>query len=115
MTDDYIIRLTESIGQALAKIIFNKQQNEFENISIESMTGKDILPILLKRFVLQGKYNEAENILFEEIDKNPCNDLVNIGMNFYNGLLEKNDEELAKGNFSREEIYQGIEEIENIK
>ncbi len=111
MTNDYILRIIESIGKIAAKTRLNNKQKEFENISIDAMTGKDILPILLKRFVLQGKYNEAENILFEEIDKNPSNDLIDIGNDFYNLLLQKTDEQLALGNFSRQEILQGMEEI----
>lgn len=112
MNSDYILRITESIGKISAKIFFNKEPKEFENIKQGSMSGEDILPILLKRLVLQGKYNEAENILFEELHRSPSNGLVNIGKDFYNLLLSKSDEELIKASFPREEIFQGLKDIE---
>jgi hypothetical protein len=114
MNNDYMLRLAESIGRAAAKIFLNKEEKEECNIDIESISGKDILPILLKKLVLAGKYNEAENILFDELSKNPSMDLINIGSNFYDMLLLKSDEELSEGNFSKEEIFQGLEDIKRI-
>lgn len=112
MNKDYILRLAEAIGKLSAKLLLNKEQEEFENINLNSISGKEIFPILLKKYILEGKYNEAENILFEELRKNPCKDLVDIGKDFYNMLLSKSDEELIKANFSREEVFQGLKDIE---
>ncbi|OAA90360.1 DUF6483 family protein [Clostridium ljungdahlii] len=111
MNDDYILRIIESIGKFAGKVLFNKQSKEFENINVQSMTTQDVLPILLKKLVFQGKYNEAENLLFEELKKNPSNDLIKIGKDFYNILLLKSDEDLTKANFSREEIFQGLNDM----
>lgn len=111
MNDDYILRIIESIGEFAGKVLFNKQSKKFENIDVQSMTTQDVLPILLKKLVLQGKYNEAENLLFEELEKNPSNDLIKIGKDFYNILLLKSDEDLTKANFSREEIFQGLNDM----
>jgi hypothetical protein len=111
LNDDYILRIVESIGRFAGEILSNKQDKEFQNIYVQSMSVQDLLPILLKQLVLQGKYNKAENILFEELSKNPSNDLLDIGKNFYNVLLSKSDEELDKANFSREEIFQGLNDM----
>ncbi|AZV56632.1 MULTISPECIES: DUF6483 family protein [Clostridium] len=111
MNDDYILRIIESIGEFAGKVLFNKQSKEFKNIDVQSMTIQDVLPILLKKLVFQGKYNEAENLLFEELEKNPSNDLIKIGKDFYNILLLKSDEDLTKANFSREEIFQGLNDM----
>ncbi|WP_406542450.1 DUF6483 family protein [Clostridium ljungdahlii] len=91
--------------------MFNKQSKEFKNIDVQSMTIQDVLPILLKKLIFQGKYNEAENLLFEELKKNPSDDLIKIGKDFYNMLLLKSDEDLTKANFSREEIFQGLNDM----
>lgn len=69
-------------------------------------------------FELKGEYAKAENLLFELIDLSPTF-AVSEGEKFYNRLKEETDEELLKGNFSREEIEQGLSEfktrIKNVK
>lgn len=114
MDSDYIMRIIESIGEASAKVFFNKKWKGLENINMQAMSAQDILPVLLKRLVFEGKYNEAENMLFKELSKNPSKYLVKAGKDFYNMLLSKSDEELAKANFSREEIYQGLNDMKKL-
>lgn len=115
MSDDYVLRIIKSIGEAAAKVFKKENVKELKNIDINSMSKNDILPVLLKHLVLQGKYNEAENILFEELNKNPSNNLINIGKDFYSMLNSKSDEELTKAHFSREEISQGLNDMKKIK
>lgn len=112
MNDDYMLRIVQSFGTAMAKLLLNKDNKEFENIDIEAMDPRDILPIILKKLTLEGNYDKAENILFEAAQKNPSVDIYNIGKEFYNELLLKSDEELAKGNFSRMEIFQGLDDLQ---
>ncbi|WP_291578923.1 DUF6483 family protein [Clostridium sp. UBA6640] len=114
MNNDYILRLAEDLGKFAAKVLLHKEQEEYENINLDSLSSEEILHILLKKLVFEGKYNEAENILFEELHKNPSNDLISIGKDFYNILLSKSDEELIKGKFSREEVLQGLKDMEKI-
>ncbi|HAG43039.1 MAG TPA: hypothetical protein DCL31_06260 [Clostridium sp.] len=112
MNNDYILRLVEDLGKFAAKVLLDKEQEEYENINLDSVSSEEILQILLKKLVLEGKYNEAENIVFEELNKNPSADLVDIGKGFYNILLSKSDEELIKGNFLRGEVLQGLNDME---
>lgn len=114
MNNDYILRLAEELGKFAAKALLHKEQEEYENINLDSLSSEEILNILLKKLIREGKYNEAENILFEELNKNPSDDLVNIGKKFYNVLLSKNDEELIRGNFSRQEVLQGLKDMKKI-
>jgi hypothetical protein len=107
---------------------FFKKSNEenVEDINLEDIGSGDILRIMLKRLINDGKYNEAENMLFqeidkyevidkyEEIDKNKSQVIYEIAISFYDTLLKKSDEELEKENFSREEIYQGMQDVKNI-
>lgn len=112
MNNDYMLRLAEAIGKFAGKILFHKNEKEYENINLNSISTEGILPIILKKLVLEGKYNEAENILFEELHKNSSNEVINIGKDFYDMLLSKSDEELMKAGFSREEISQGLKDME---
>lgn len=114
MIDDYMLKVAGLAGAAAAKLLFNKDKDEFEKMDIEAMSGKDILALILKKLTLEGKYDKAEDILFEEIEKNPCEEIADIGKEFYNKLLLKSDEELAKGNFSRIEVLQGLGDLQSM-
>jgi len=69
-------------------------------------------------YVLKGEFAKAENLLFDLIDLSPTFAVFE-GEKFYNRLKEETDEELLKGNFSRDEIEQGLYEfktrIKNVK
>jgi poly-D-alanine transfer protein DltD len=104
-------KIIKSIGTMCAKILLNKKEGSSEIIQLDKMNSTDIIPILLKRLTYEGNYNKAENILFEEISKNKTDKMFQIAMDFYNLLLQQNDEKLKNGNFSREEVYQGIKDI----
>jgi len=97
-----------------AKILLNKEEKSSVKIELDQMSGTDIIPILLKRLVYEGQYNKAENIIFEELNKNNSYEMYLVAVDFYNLLLEKSDEELANDNFSREEIYQGLEDVKKL-
>ena len=106
-----IERLIEDLGKGMAKMLLNKKDKKEEKIELDNLDSSDTLFIFLKKLVFEGKYNEAEDLLFKEVNKSPSEELYNVGIKFYNLLLEKTDEELMKMNFSREEIYQGMEDL----
>ena len=66
-----------------------KEEDNNEIINLDEVDSSDYIWILLKSLVLKHEYNKAENILFEEIKKN----------------------KLKNGNFSREEIFQGLKDV----
>lgn len=104
--------LIKGLAKSIAKTIMKKQESS-ERINLNDIDSTDILKIILKRLVYAGEYNKAENILFEEINRNSSKDIYEIALDFYNLLLEKSDKELEEGNFSREEIYQGLQDLKN--
>ena len=106
-----IEEIIKGIAKMAAKILLNKEEKSSLKIELDQISSTDIIPILLKRLVYEGEYNKAENILFDELNKNNSYEMYLIAVDFYNLLLEKSDEELEKGKFSREEIYQGLEDI----
>lgn len=110
-----IERLTKDIGKMCAKIFCNKEEKNSDKIDIEQMSSTDIFKIMFKSLYNKGKYNEAENLIFLELEKNYSPELYDIALNFYDLLLKKSDDQLIKNNFSREEIYQGLEDIKKLK
>lgn len=61
-------------------------------------------------FELTGEFAKAENLLFDLINLSP-EFAVYEGENFFDRLKDKSDDELRNGNFSREEIEQGLSEF----
>jgi hypothetical protein len=109
-----IEKLINELAKGFAKTVLNKEEESIEQINLNDIGSGDILQIILKRLVNDGEYNKAENMLFKTINKNSSQEIYQIAVNFYNLLLEKSDEELEKGNFTREEIYQGLQDIKKI-
>ena len=68
---------------------------------------------IFEYYEYSGKYSKAEDILFELVESE-FNNIHNTGKQFYRNLSLKTDDELVKGNFSREEIEDGLEEINNL-
>ncbi len=56
-----------------------------------------------------GKYDRAENVLFDLIDQDP--EQIRTGLDFYARLKAKDDAELARGNLPRDEIEEGIRDL----
>jgi len=107
--------LTKDIGEMCAKIFFKKQEKSSQKINIEQMSSIDLFKIMINSLYNKGNYNEAENLIFYELKKTNSPEVYEIAVGFYNLLLKKNDEVLIKNNFSREEVYQGLEDIKKIE
>lgn len=110
-----IERLIDDFGKGMSKILFNKEKDkDGEKVDLENLDSNDTLLMLLKRLIYKGEYNKAEDLLFKELEKSKSNEIYNIGVKFYNLMLERSDEELEKGDFSRDEIYRGLEDMKMI-
>jgi hypothetical protein len=109
-----IEKLIRELAKNVGKTVLNKQEASAEQIALDNIGSTDILKIILKRLVKDGQYNSAENVIFEAISKNNSQEVYEVAISFYNQLLEKSDKELEDRNFSREEVYQGLEDLENI-
>ncbi|MEG1002349.1 DUF6483 family protein [Clostridium sp.] len=77
----------------------------------KNLHSSDLFHILLKRFYHEGNYNKAEDLIFEELSNNPSREKYLVAVGFYNLLLEKDDSELIKSDFSREEVLRGLDDI----
>ncbi len=78
------------------------------------ITEENFLLYRLKRLVREGKINEAENLLFDEIEDFPTLPNLKVALNFYDVLRKLDDETLEKCDFSKEEIDGGIEQLKSI-
>jgi hypothetical protein len=112
--EDYLMRMIKNmvsfLVNFLAKILLNKDTANYELPAVEKYTQTDYLHKQLLSLINQGKINEAENMLYEELD--PKNKkYIELALDFYGRLNNLDDEFLEKNNFPREEIEQGLKAI----
>lgn len=74
---------------------------------------KETLLRLFRYRTDEGRFDQAENLLFEMLDRGTPNDtLSDEGKAFYRGLLALNDSELEAGNLPRDEVLDGLSDFE---
>ena len=110
---DYILRQIEIISIALCKLLFKKNNAEYRLPEENKYTRADFLHIKLKNLINNGNINEAEDLLFDEMDKNDKR-YLELAIDFYVRLNKFDDDYLEVHNYSREEVYQGLEDVKNI-
>ncbi|MBE6052774.1 MAG: hypothetical protein E7212_02500 [Clostridium sartagoforme] len=79
--------------------------------NLEDNGSSELLRIILRSLIDKKEYNKAEDVLFEEIEKNKSEANYKVGLDFYEILLSKKDEELIENNFSKEEVLQGLKDL----
>jgi hypothetical protein len=62
-----------------------------------------------------GMYAQAENILFDYLEQDASADMLEQGKAFYQRLLTKNTTDLQNGNFSTEEIHEGLHQLQKFE
>lgn len=106
-----IEKLINELAKNMGKALLQKEEDNNEIINLDEADSSDYIRILLKSLVLKHEYNKAENIIFEEIKKNKSEKIYKIALNFYDLLMDQSDDKLKNGNFSREEIFQGLKDV----
>lgn len=112
---DIVEKLMKDIGKICAKIFVNKEEKCSEKINIDQMDSVDIFKIVLNKSFHEGDYNKAENLIFNELENNNSPEVYEVAMEFYNELLKKSDEHLNRSDFTRNEIYQGLKDIQKFR
>lgn len=97
----------------IGKAVFKKDTDEFSEIIEKSASGADLLYKELLCMLGEGEICRAENHLFDSVDVKNKHHLA-VALEFYSRLNLLSDEELEKGNFSREEIKEGMVTITSL-
>ncbi len=101
----------DDLGKLFGKTIL---ENDKE-IDTEKIGSTGLFKIILNKLFHEGNYDKAEDLIFEELEKNDSPEVYEIAVDFYNALLKKSDEELNESNFLRDEIYQGLDDIKKFE
>lgn len=115
MQDDWLMKQLTIVPLKLPTI---KETNDDLLVEVEDdLTGErrsvPLTQLLLEK-ILFLKIAEAENILFENLDKLSSSQIRSTAEWFYKKLDELREDDLKQGNFSKEEILQGKRDIEKI-
>ena len=107
---DYIMRMIKEAARVLFSLIFGKKytQVELPKENKFSVSGSSLDD--LTELVDQGKINEAENILLENLDYENPEELA-AAVLFYEYVSEKGQEFLQAHDYSLEEAAKGIKQI----
>lgn len=113
--NDYILRMIEDLGRMLRQVFLQEEEEMFEIVDEEGrFSESDFLGYRVGRLLLERRINEAENLLFDEIERDPNPSYLAVGVHFYEDLQELSDEELEAADFSREEIAEGLEALQRL-
>lgn len=107
---DYIMRQIKMLGQLLARLLLNSDRVKYELPLKTPYSQEDELYQALCRLLAEGKINEAENRLYEEIGQLGLPGL-RVAIDFYLQLNERDDDYLEAHDFTRTEIEDGLKNI----
>ena len=94
----------------LAKIVLGRDTIEYEDNEDMKFSEMSHIYTDLIRMVDEGKINEAENLLFDEINKDE-NKSFEMALRFYDYLNSLSDVYLEENNYSREEVKEGVQNL----
>ena len=109
---DYIMRLIHGIARVLARMIFGRDAEEEGELTQTMGEACREDCDYLKRMVDGGQINKAEEKLFDLIETTAWDDRQKAALiiSFYDDVNSRDDEFLAKADFSREEVISGLED-----
>ena len=106
---DYIMRVIREMVRMILKLIFNIDTEKVTEDILDRESEREKLHKLLE-LIENGKINDAENRLYELLDKGDS-DSLKLALIFYSYLNEKEEDFLVINNFSREEIKLGLKDV----
>ena len=109
---DYIMRLIHGTAMVLARLLLGRQMEEEGEIADALEKQEKEQHDRLLRMIDGGNINEAEERLFELLEKTAWEDRQKaaLALSFYDYVNSKADEFLEKADFSRDEIAEGLED-----
>ncbi len=110
---DWVMRQIKLMVVAISRIVFHKDVAMYEIKDETGQTEDDKLHLYLLRLIGEGKAGEAEDLLFQSLSPENTDALL-LALDFYQRLNALSDEALEQMNFSRQEIYDGLREVETI-
>lgn len=108
---DWLMRQIEAIAATLTYLLTGRK-TPAATVMPEEQTLSDTNSLyrLLRCLTQQGRICEAENLLFDAMDRNDP-EAAKAGVRFYADINQLSDTALEAQDFSREEILSGLKEL----
>ena len=107
---DFILRMINDLTKSIAYIILSKNDIEYTLPKNNEYSKVDLLYLKLLELVNNGRINEAEDMLFYEINTSDMRQFE-MAISFYLYLNDFGNDYLEKNYYSRDEIKEGIKSI----
>ena len=113
MSGDYLMRQIDEMVRFLSQVLLRHQPENLVQVFTEDggFSQGGFLQYRLRGLLLEGRVNEAENLLFETVQADPADEYLPVALDFYEELNKMSDSQLAGCDFSRQEIREGLEQI----
>lgn len=109
---DYIMHLIKEMIKVVKVLICGRREPD-DLYDLPEHTELDAIQELSIRLADKGYINDAEDLLFSEVDEGDITDLY-LMIRFYEHLNTYTDEFLNNHQYSREEVMQGIIDISKL-
>lgn len=106
-----IERMIGDMGKLMVYPFTRIKEQGAEMIEFEASGDENLFEIMLMKYYYEKQYNEADNLIFDELENNNSPEAQRIAKEFYELLLQKTDEQLNGSNFSRDEVYERLEAL----
>lgn len=107
---DWVMRQVSMMTSFVAGVLFHKKCVDMTLPMATTPGISDDLYQRLKELLLKRRFCEAEDLLWDNLNVHDPN-YLQMGLDFYHTLNQFREEELVNGNFSREEIQQGLRNL----
>ena len=116
---DWMERQIEAISNTFAAILFGKDKVKSilemdEEEDAATQMEDDILERMTKKYLSEKNFNEAENLIFNALEKEKTIRRFELALNFFNEAHQFSDELLSKCNYSHKEIEEGINYLKKL-
>ena len=106
---DWMLRQVEHALKVFASMVLGKHASSDRTEDLQSDPQSDLLARRLTALVHEGRYGEAEDLLFDSFEDTMAMRAVVVW--FYEELSGKSDEDLEQHGFSRDEILSGLRDM----
>lgn len=106
---DYIMRIIHEVVRTFLKLVFQIDEEKQEEVQFEDSNVQGNFENLCA-MADRGEINQAENILYEELEEGNI-EYLKMAVLFYEHLNKMSNEYLEKCDFSRIEVAEGMKHV----